>query len=69
MVETTGAIFAIDAPERSTLSVQRLVFVRPDATGQLLEVAAIQTNDDSLLVIHAQPIRERYLTLLTGGLT
>ena len=52
----------------SALSDPRLVFLGPDATGQLLEVMAIQTKDDKLLVIHAQPIRARYLKLLTGGL-
>lgn len=68
MVETTSVIFAENAPEGSALSDHRLVFLGPDADGELLEVMAIQTDDGGLLVIHAQPIRVRYLKLLTGGL-
>jgi hypothetical protein len=69
VVETTGVIFAEDPPVGSPLADQRLVFLGPDADGELLEVMAIRTDDDGLLVIHAQPIRARYLKLLTGGLT
>ena len=69
VVETTSVIFAEDAPDGSALGDQRLVFLGPDADGELLEVMAIETDDDGLLVIHAQPIRARYLKLLEGGLT
>ena len=69
VIETTSVIFAEDAPGGSPLDDQRLVFLGPDADGELLEVMAIQTDDDGLLVIHAQPIRARYLTLLKEGLT
>ena len=68
VVQTTGVIFAEPAPADSPLGDERLMFLGPDADGQLLEVMAIQTEDDGLLVIHAQPIRARYLTLLEGGL-
>jgi hypothetical protein len=68
VVETTSVIFAEDAPEGSALTDPRLVFLGPDADGELLEVMAIETDDGALLVIHAQPIRARYLKLLTGGL-
>jgi hypothetical protein len=67
--ETTGVVFAEDAPVGSPLADQRLVFLGPDADGELLEVMAVRTDDDGLLVIHAQPMRARYLGLLTGGLT
>ncbi len=61
-------IFREDAPRSSPLRDSRLVFLGPDRTGQLLEVMAIETDNGGLLVIHAQPIRNRYLELLAGGL-
>lgn len=67
-VETTSVIFAEPAPSGSVLVDPRLVFLGPDQQGELLEVMAIQTDDGGLLVIHAQPIRERYLKFLEGGL-
>jgi hypothetical protein len=44
------------------------VFLGPEEDGELLEVMAIETDSGGLLVIHAQPIRDRYLDLLKGGL-
>ena len=44
------------------------MFLGPDEHGELLEVMAIETESDGLLIIHAQPIRNRYLELLKGGL-
>jgi hypothetical protein len=46
----------------------RLVFPGPDEQGELLEVMAIETDTGGLLIIHAQPIRNRYLEFLKGGL-
>ena len=54
-------------PDR-VLDDPRLVFLGPDPDGELLEVMAIETDDGGLLIIHAQPIRDRYLKLLEGGL-
>ena len=68
VVETTGVIFREDAPKGSLLSDPRLVFLGPDDQGELLEIMAIETDTSALLIIHAQPIRNRYLELLQGGL-
>ena len=68
MVETTSVIFKQDAPEGSPLQDPRLVFLGPSEDGEWLEVMAIETDSGGLLVIHAQPIRDRYLDLLKGGL-
>jgi hypothetical protein len=68
VVETTSVIFVEEAPSGSVLSDPRLVFLGPDEQGELLEVMAIQTEDGGLLIIHAQPIRQRYLQFLEGGL-
>jgi hypothetical protein len=38
----------------------RLVFLGDDAEGAALEVMAIELEDESLLVIHAMPLRQRY---------
>jgi hypothetical protein len=38
----------------------RLVFLGDDEDGLALEVMAIELDDDSLLVIHAMPLRDRY---------
>jgi hypothetical protein len=68
VVETTAVIFAEPAPAGSVLDDPRLVFLGPDPDGELLEVMAIETDDGGLLIIHAQPIRDRNLKLLEGGL-
>jgi len=68
VVETTSVIFRESAPKDSPLKAPRLVFLGPDEQGKLLEVMAIQTDTGDLLVIHAQPIRNRYIELLEGGL-
>lgn len=38
----------------------RLVFLGDDEDGLALEVMAVELDDDSLLVIHAMPLRDRY---------
>ncbi len=60
-------IFRENAPKGSPLTDPRLVFLGPDEHGELLEVMAIETDTGDLLIIHAQPIRNRYLELLKGG--
>lgn len=68
VVERTSVIFAEPAPSGSMLTDPRLVFLGPDQLGELLEVMAIETDDGGLVIIHAQPIRERYLRFLEEGL-
>jgi hypothetical protein len=61
-------IFKEQAQKDSPLRDPRLVFLGPDEHGKLLEVMAIETDTGGVLIIHAQPIRNRYLELLEGGL-
>ena len=61
-------IFRENAPKDSPLTDPRLVFLGPDEQGELLEVMAVETDTGGLLIIHAQPIRDRYLGLFKGGL-
>ena len=61
-------IFRENAPQGSPLQDPRLVFLGPDQDGELLEVMAIETDAEGLLIIHAQRIRDGYLNLLEGGL-
>lgn len=61
-------IFREHAPKGSRPTDSWLVFLGPDEQGDLLEVMAIETDTGGLLVIHAQPIRNRYRELLEGGL-
>jgi hypothetical protein len=46
-----------DAPVSAS---PRLVFLGDDTDGTALEVMAVELNDESLLVIHAMPLRDRY---------
>jgi hypothetical protein len=46
-----------DSPENAS---PRLVFLGDDEGGVALEVMAVELEDDSLLVIHAMPLRDRY---------
>lgn len=66
VVETASAIIRQPAPERSSLRDERIIFLGPDPTGELLEVMAVETTR-GLLVIHAMEMRARYRPLLEGG--
>jgi hypothetical protein len=68
VLESNSLIFAEAAAGGSVLADRRLVFLGADQHGELLEVMAIETADGALLIIHAQPIRDRCLKLLKGGL-
>ena len=68
VVETTSVIFRESAPKDSPLADPRFVFLGADEQGELLEVMAVETDTGGLLIIHAQPIRDRYLELLKGGI-
>jgi hypothetical protein len=47
----------VGSPDDASL---RLVFLGDDEDGLALEVMAVELDDDSLLVIHAMPLRDRY---------
>lgn len=61
VIENSGLRFEqdppVDAPESASL---RLVFLGDDEEGIALEVMAVELEDDTLLVIHAMPLRDRY---------
>lgn len=63
-----NAVTVIDqpAPAESPHRNDRVVFLGPDQDGAMLEVMAIETTD-ALLVIHAMPIRPKYLDYLEGA--
>jgi hypothetical protein len=67
VVETTSVVFREPAPASSPLRDDRFVFLGPDQQGALLEVMAVE-SDRGLLIIHAMPIRDRYLDALKGGI-
>jgi hypothetical protein len=50
---------AAPAGEPGSRSI-RLVYLGADATGQVLEVMAVELEDGDLLVIHAMPLRNKY---------
>lgn len=61
IIEHCGLRFDQEPPADSPESVSpRLVFLGDDEDGVALEVMAVELDDDSLLVIHAMPLRERY---------
>lgn len=47
------------APAGSGKQDERIVFLGPDKNGVVLEVMAVKT-DDSIVIIHAMAIRDRY---------
>jgi hypothetical protein len=61
VIEHCGLRFEQDPPvDAPTSASSRLVFLGDDAEGIGLEVMAIELQDESLLVIHAMPLRDRY---------
>jgi len=61
VIEHCRLRFDQDPPADSPASADpRLVFLGDDADGVALEVMAVALEDDSLLVIHAMPLRDRY---------
>ena len=61
VIEHCGLLFEHDAPDDPSVGADpRLVFLGDDAEGTALEVMAIELEDESLLVIHAMPLRDRY---------
>ena len=44
----------------------KILIIGPDLAGNLLEVIGLETNDQSLLIIHAMKIRKSMVKLLEG---
>jgi hypothetical protein len=59
------AVFDQPAPTDSPHQDDRVLFLGPDQEGAMLEVMAVETAD-GFLVIHAMPIRRKYLDYLKG---
>jgi hypothetical protein len=61
VIEHCGLLFmedpAADAPAGAD---PRFVLLGDDADGEALEVMAVELENESFLVIHAMPLRERY---------
>lgn len=53
------------APENAAQQDDRLVFLGPDENGAMLEVMAVDI-ETGLLVVHAMPIRRKYLDYIQG---
>jgi len=66
VVRAATTIIRQSAPEASPAKDDRLIFLGPDQTGTLLEVAAIEMQPSGLLIIHAMPMREKYSEHLKG---
>jgi hypothetical protein len=61
VVEHSGLRFEQPPPAGAPAEAEtRLVYLGDDANGVALEVMAIELEDESLLVIHAMPLRKRY---------
>lgn len=61
VIEHCGLRFEQRPPDDAPAGISvRLVFLGEDAKGTALEVMAVELDDDSLLVIHAMPLRNRY---------
>jgi hypothetical protein len=59
VIEHCGLRFRVAAP--SAQGDDRLVFLGDDVQGFPLEVVAVELGPDELLVIHAMPLRNKYL--------
>lgn len=61
IIEHCGLRFEQEPPADAPAGASsRLVFLGDDAEGIALEVMAVELEDESLLVIHAIPLRDRY---------
>jgi hypothetical protein len=61
VIEHCGLHFEQDPPADAPVGASsRLVFLGDDTEGFALEVMAVELEDESLLVIHAMPLRDRY---------
>lgn len=63
IIEHCGLRFEQEPPTGSPDDASvRLVFLGDDEDGLALEVMAVELDDDSMLVIHAMRLRDRYRT-------
>ena len=63
VIEHCGLCFEQDPPPGAPAGASaRLVFLGEDARGVALEVMAVELDEESLLVIHAMALRDRYRT-------
>jgi hypothetical protein len=54
-------VFRQQAPPGATsASDDRLIYLGDDADGVALEIMAVELSEDTLLVIHAMALREKY---------
>lgn len=61
VIEHCGLRFEQEPPADAPVdTTSRLVLLGDDADGVALEVMAVELEDESLLVIHAMPLRDRY---------
>jgi uncharacterized DUF497 family protein len=66
VVRNPVAVLREPPPQREADAADRVVFLGADQTGALLEVMAVELDDDTLLVIHAMPMRAKYHHYLQG---
>ena len=59
MIERCGLIFYVPPPTSD--NDERLLFLGDDESGIALEVMAVEVEGGNLYVIHAMPLRDRYL--------
>jgi hypothetical protein len=61
VLETCSRILKEDPPVGNPRATEpRLVFIGEDPAGEVLEVIAVETDEENLLVIHAMELRSRY---------
>lgn len=62
VIEHCGLFYEQNPPAGASDNASpRLVFLGDDEKGTALEVMAVELEDDTLLVIHVMPLRDRYL--------
>jgi hypothetical protein len=61
VIEHYRVSFELDAPVDAPAKQTRQVYLGDDAEGVPLEVMAVVIQDDNLLVIHAMPLRRRFV--------
>ena len=59
MIAHCGLVFRVPPP--ADQQDERLVFLGDDEHGVALEVMAVELDNEELHVIHAMPLRKRYL--------
>lgn len=64
VVEHATRRIELPAPQNAADDAPRLLYLGFDMTGELLEVIAVRTTAGALRIIHAMPMRAKYLPLL-----